>query len=399
MRRIIIKEARTGMRAARAIAHPRDPAQVVVASGAELTGQQIIMLHEIGLYDLWIEEPEMNYFDALSASQLTVPQQRLCEALLRAFRSFAAASGGGAGVDAQKLLLRRNSVVLEEMMHTLVAGAALVPSLAAMATQHEELLTHSANVCVLATLLGLQLEGYLIEQRPRLNCRQARDVLNLAMGCIFHDVGELVMPVKQRESQADLAFLPAAGDEWKQHTHQGYGAVRPFLDPSAATTVLHHHQHFDGSGFACTDSREIQQRGEGIHIFSRIAMAADVFQHLLCSTDAGVPHPTVRALWEIQQEPVRNWFDPTVLEALLAIVPAFVPGMVVTLNDRRQAIVTRVSPDAACYPEVQVLREEATGTAGEKINLAESDDLAIAEVGGANVERYLFGAKRQLAAA
>ena len=86
-------------------------------------------------------------------------------------------------------------------------------------------------------------------------------------------------------------------------------------------------------------------------------MAADVFQHLLCSTDAGVAHPTVRApSGKFNRNPCTNWFDPTVLEALLAIVPAFVPGMVVTLSDRRQAIITRVSPDAPCYPEVQVLR-------------------------------------------
>ncbi len=392
MRRIIMKEARPGMLLERAIAHPNAGQPPVVASGVVLTVDHLARLHELGTYDAWIAEPDLSFFDALELGNPTVPQQRLRDALRVSFQKMIAL--GANGPDLQRPLIKRHRIILEELVVALIRSAPQVPCFTALATQHEELLQHSADVCVVATLLGLQLENYLIEQRRRLSCRQAKDVLNLAMGCLFHDVGEMFMPAQQRESSMELAFDAHAGDEWKQHTSQGYGAVRTHMDPSAAAIVLHHHQHFDGTGFAVSDGRELAQRGGSIHVFSRIAALADTFAHAL-NGPGGVPQPAVKALARIGRDPVRQWFDPVILSALQALIPPFVPGMVVTLSNRRQVLVRQSHEDKPCQPEVQVLRElDPQGIAAaavEVIDLAESrTGIHITEVEGNQVEGDLF---------
>lgn len=378
------------MRVARQVTHPRDSGQGLVAAGATLRVEDVVRMHELGVYDLWIDDLELGYLEALHRSAGGEPgPQRLVEALTRSFQTL-----GLLGIDvATHPLVKRHRHLLEEVMAGLVATAPTLPCFRGI-VQSDELLQHSADVAVLSTLLGLQLENYLVDQRKRLNCRAAREVLDLAVGAFFHDVGETLLPPQQRESRASLALDPEAGQDWKQHTQLGYAAVRTHLDPPGAAVVLHHHQHFDGSGFAWVDGKEVRQSGRAIHVFARIAGVADQFHHLLMEPEAGLPRPAVQALWRMQKG-LGGWFDPTVLGALVALVPAFAPGMVVTLSDRRSAVVTRSSSGAPCHPEVQVLRdleEEPVGES-ERIDLSETTELRIAEVGREDVTAFVYGSK------
>jgi HD-GYP domain-containing protein (c-di-GMP phosphodiesterase class II) len=418
MRRIIIREARPGMRLGRAIPSPRQPSTPLAPAGADLSIPLLLAMHHQGVYDLWIEEPELHFLDDLSASHLSPSQHRLVDAFRHTFRQLfrqgiATADllpntpGGG--------LFKRYRLLLEELVRGIVRSAPVVPCFPAFTSEHEPLLRHSAAVSVYCMFLGLQLEGYLVDQRRRLTCRQARDVLNLALGSLFHDIGELFTPPQHRESHADWSLAPCAAaplpdpssDAWKHHTAHGFAAVRKYLDPSAAAVVLHHHQHYDGSGFAISDSRELQQRGKTIHVFARIASVADAFAHLLLPAGAGIPNPFLRPLWQIQQPPLRDRFDPTVLHALLAMVPPFAPGMIVTLSDWRTAMVTALHPEAPCCPEVQILAASTPGTTSSdpprsdspaiipsaelpRIDLRHSP-IYIAEVEGARIAEFLFG--------
>ena len=101
--------------------------------------------------------------------------------------------------------------------------------------------------------------------------------------------------------------------------------------------------------------------------------------------------PVVQVLWHLQQPSMRGRFDPTVLAALLSLVHPFSPGMVVMLNDRRQAVVTRNNEQSPCYPEVQVLRDESEPVPGERIDLAQRADVRIMEVGREDVTSHLYG--------
>jgi HD-GYP domain-containing protein (c-di-GMP phosphodiesterase class II) len=263
----------------------------------------------------------------------------------------------------------------------------------------DALLRHSAEVSILALMLGLRLDGYLVDQRKKhMNSRHAKDVVNLGIGCMLHDVGELQLPEHQRESRR-ATFHPFDDDiAWQRHVQMGYNSLRGQVEPSAATVVLNHHQHFDGSGFPVLEGTEDAPDGSDIHVFSRIAMAADTFQHLLHQN--GVPQPTIVALWNVQNSSIRSWFDPIVMAALLAVTKPFIPGMVVTLSDRRHAIVTRTFEDTPCYPEVQVLNSpdllHRKNTRGEReiVDLSVTPGLQIEAVDGYRIADYLYGGRR-----
>ena len=334
MLRVIVRQARPGMVLARSIIHPRQPEQTLLSAGYKLDTRTIARLHELGVYDLWINYPGLEFLDDLFSPELTLQQQRLCETL----RGLVSRSGA---------VLRRGApvqnyrAVVEDLIHAILNCAATLPFMSVLGSIDDTLLRHSAEVSILALMLGLRLDGYLVEQRKKhMNSRHAKDVVNLGIGCMLHDVGELQLPEQHRESRR-ATFHPFDDDiTWQRHVKLGYSALRGQVEASAATVILNHHQHFDGSGFPVLEGAENTPNGADVHVFARIAMAADTFQHLLHQN--GVPQPTIVALWNVQNSAIRSWFDPIVLAALLAVTKPFIPGMIgLTLSDRRHAIVTR----------------------------------------------------------
>jgi HD-GYP domain-containing protein (c-di-GMP phosphodiesterase class II) len=273
------------------------------------------------------------------------------------------------------------------------AGALSRPALLALLrAAPDDLLEHGVHVAYLAILLGLRLQAYLVEQRPRLCETRAKEVFNLGLGCLLHDIGETRLSPNDRESQA--GELGPQGD-WKKHAAAGFQSVRAHTDPSATAVVLHHHQHYDGTGFPLLGQTTAGQRESQIHVFARMAMAADTFCHLL--QHDGVPMPVVYALWRIQQPACRSWFDPVVLPCLLDLIPPFAPGVLVGLSDDRNAVVVRHHAQAPCCPTVQILSTNADDSGdmdahtGEQIDLRQCAHLSIRLVDGVDVSGYLYG--------
>jgi len=375
------------MTLARSIIHPSQPETMLLTTGHTLEACEIARLHELGVYDLWIEYPGLDFLDNMYSPQLSQNQQRLCETLKYSFHDQVQRTES-------RLPIIQYQDIVQELVQSILDSATTMPFMSELAGVDDALLRHSSEVCVLGVMLGLRLEGYLVEQRRRLSGRYAKDVVNLGVGCMLHDIGELQLPEQERESRRMSSDESRA---WERHVALGYSIVRGQVPPSAANIVLNHHQHFDGTGFPGLSVREEPQSGAQIHVFTRIAMAADTFQHLLYQD--GMNYPAVYALWRIQQAPFRGWLDPVVLAALLAVVPPFLPGMVVQLNDRRHAIVIKTHEDAPCYPEVQILEGmnlmSRANVHGERevVDLATTRGLSIESVDGFDVSEFLYGAK------
>jgi response regulator RpfG family c-di-GMP phosphodiesterase len=392
MRRITIKEARPGMMAARSMAAVLPGGEKVALAGAGemLTMGQLLRCHDAELYDLWVTDPGLEFLDELCA-QPTREQMRLAECLRETYLRLS--------YEVPRTLMKRHTTTLEEVLHTLVRAAPVMPCFRGF-TEDEALLAHSCEVAAVSILLGLQLETYLVEQRRRLNGRQAGSVANLALGALLHDVGELMLPATQRESRV----TNFDGEDWKLHTEEGYAIVRGRIDPSAAGIVMHHHQRFDGMGFggAAGTRRGYPEpghrilAGEAIHVYARIVMAADVFCQMLFA-GSRLAQPMVKALWQIQQMPLRQAFDPVVHGCLMGMFAPFVEGMVVMLSDGRQAVVTGAG--GGCYPRVRVVGDMGAGAGEREINLAEREDLRIDAVDGVEVEKYLYGMRKAALAA
>ena len=268
---------------------------------------------------------------------------------------------------------------------------------------------HAMNVTYVSLLIGLRLGFYLEHERAKLPAPVARDVSNLGVAAMLHDIGmsRLDPNVVERWNRTH----DESDEAWREHVRTGYELVRGELEPTAAAAVLHHHQHFDGSGFPRRRTLQgdvVPVAGHDIHVFARIIAAADLFDRLTQpgnapgTTEIGLtPRPVVCALSELQGEPYRYWVDPVVFSALIEVCPPYPPGAVVRLSDGRQAAVVSWSADDPCRPYVVGLggrdgEIDLDVEDGEPIDLRARRDLSVACVDGVEVGAHNFDSLKRV---
>jgi hypothetical protein len=61
----------------------------------------------------------------------------------------------------------------------------------------------------------------------------------------------------------------------------------------------------------------------------------------------------------LRQDPYRRWIDPMIFRAILAVVPAYAPGTMVTLSNGKSGAIVEWFPDDPCRPTVQMLDPSA----------------------------------------
>jgi HD-GYP domain-containing protein (c-di-GMP phosphodiesterase class II) len=241
-------------------------------------------------------------------------------------------------------------------------------------------------------------------ERRRLSPNAARDLSGLGVGAMLHDVG------MTRLSPETLAMWNASHDErdplWRAHVQRGFELLADQVEPAAAGVVLHHHQAVDGSGFPPRvelGGRSHPLAGSEIHVFARIAAAADLFDRLRnpahapgASDAAAPPLPVVRALSTLLRTPaLRRRIDPIVLRALVNVTPPYAPGSIVTITGGRRAAVVDWSPADPCRPTVEIIGDlEAPPRRGdpvrERIDLRRAQDVCIIEAEGHDVRADNF---------
>jgi HD-GYP domain-containing protein (c-di-GMP phosphodiesterase class II) len=247
---------------------------------------------------------------------------------------------------------------------------------------------HSTAVAHMALVLGIKLERYLIAQRQRLPTAQAREVVNLGVAGMLHDIGKTKLPEKLHAVH-DLCppTHPEARAEWESHVRIGYDMIREEVETTAAAAVLNHHQHYDGTGFPTRDlgdGNNFAQDGVRIHIYARILLAADMYDRLGIGPDGKTRRSNLEILHLMRTQYVKR-LDPEVAAMLPMVVPPFPPGSRITLSDGRTAVVTTVSLEDPYRPTAKFMAADGWTLTTDSINLAKFPDLLVTHVGGAPV--------------
>lgn len=392
MLRVPISMAKPGMTLALPVYHPRRHDTVLLHQGMVLDDRSIRRLREIHLRQLWIHYPGVEFVCEYICPAVFESQAALTWQIGRAIDHVA--QGAFA-----RLEYGEYRSAIAAVLARLIANPRASVFIQEIVGRDEPVLRHASNVCLTSILMGLKLDDYLIQERSRLGAQSARDVSSLGVGAMLHDVGMLRLDpgVVQRWNLT----LDETDPEWRRHVHVGYELVKDAIGPSAAAGVLHHHQKFDGTGFPkrqLLSGLEEPLTGSDIHVFARIIACADLFDRLRHppTQDRGAaPVPVVRVLNRLRAEPYRNWIDPMVFKALLAVIPAFAPGTMVTLNNGVQGVVTQWFPDDPCRPTVQELGEirrdqPPFGAAPRRFALREDPDLCVVFSEGEDVSEDCF---------
>ena len=377
--------------------HPSLPGHVLLRPGFALDAPAMKRLAELRVGQIWIRYPALADVLRYIKPEITVEHAQICSLVGRTmeklldprfteldFKVFAEA--------VRSLLTKLSEANTSTLLITDLTGA------------ESPLSMHSGSVCFLSLLMGLKLQDYIVEQRPKVNFRVAKNVENLGVAAMLHDVGLL------RIDPAVLERWKQTGDEsdplYRRHVEIGYKLLRGKVEPTAAATVLHHHQLYDGTGWPLLRGQQTRdglevtdaatgQSGEQIHIFARILAIADMYDTLRNPPDGAYLEssriPAVRVLRTMLTLARRKKIDPIAFKGLLSVVPAYLPGTIAKLNDGQWAIVADFDPLHPCCPTVRPLRKDPAASAFQDedllpaLNLAEHKGIRIAAYEGHDV--------------
>ena len=228
-------------------------------------------------------------------------------------------------------------------------------------TYQNYLYLHSVNVSVLSVLLGFKLG---------LGDASLED---LALGALLHDIGKVEIPLSILDKQSSLN--EAEYEVIKEHPRNGFNILRNslYIKPRSFTVALQHHETCDGSGYPSG------RKGEEIHIFSRIAVVADIFDAL--TTDRPYKQrwsfeKTISYLLDITKK-----LDSKVLDEFLKVFPMYPLGTVVILSNNETGIVFAQNKQDLRKPQVRIIKDakgrEIPKENTYEINLREHADIKI----------------------
>ncbi len=388
------------------VQHPARPETELLSEGFVLDSGIIARLRSLGVRALWVRHDAMADLPFVIAQELTDKRQAVYEQLRKDFARMDARL-----ISAGQLNLYRR--VLMELVCELLSSRRFAGMTDYLFGQGSDLFQHGANVAYLSLLAGVSLENYIVRERPRLALEHSRDLTNLGLGGMLHDLGkvERTAGAAARRHEVDAAD-PAAGEgdgeagqgddgenlhAYRRHPLLGYQMLRQARGPASATVcVLTHHSRFDGTGWP--DMTHLSQgriegplKGRQIHVFARIVAAANVLDNLMREAD-GSRLPPIVALHRLRQRDFAGWFDPVVQDAIIRSLPPFPMGAHVRLSDGSDGAVVTPNLEQPCRPSVRLLSEQQRDSEGRyrTIQLEQHPELSIAECAGTDVQPWLF---------
>lgn len=194
---------------------------------------------------------------------------------------------------------------------------------------------HSIGVALLAYAIGTVMK-YTGEN---LRC--------LVLGALLHDIGKLTIPLS-------ILNKPKALNEGeyrliKTHPTRGVQYSSDFFLPrSVLTTILEHHERWDGSGYPYGISKN------AIHPNSQIVAVADVFDALITDRPYRPGIPPYHAIEMLIQGSETN-FSPDVITAFLHMIQIYPENSLVTLNTGESGIVIAYSLPQPTRPVIRIL--------------------------------------------
>jgi HD-GYP domain-containing protein (c-di-GMP phosphodiesterase class II) len=220
---------------------------------------------------------------------------------------------------------------------------------------------HSLNVCALCLMIGKEFD------------LREDEIHELALGAVFHDIGELNVPGKILLKRPNLS--PSERDTYRQHPRFGKDMVRKFSAfPKLSMNVIYqHHERLDGSGYP------MGLKGEGaISLFARIVMVVDRYDDLCNDPDIEkrlTPSEALSHLF-VKQKTV-FWSEAVV--ALVRVLGVYPPGSLVLLSNEAIGMVVNINISNRLRPLILLYSEGGSSNRAQVLDLEEHEDITICQ--------------------
>ena len=374
MLRVPLKQLRDGMKLALPVFHPYRPTSQLVASGCRLQPTTVERLEELHVHDVWVHSPRLSLLSRYITPELVLARRRLAEDICLVLDHVLA----GQVPDS----LDRLRSTLHELQAIYARDRQAAVFLPCTSQGDEFLVRHAADTAVLALLTAMRLKNYIRAERREAGLDAEGFVEKIALGAALHDIGLYMLKTGPH--------YPAGPDwmqnveNWQDHVTLGHEVVKPAVSDAVASVILHHHQHYDGSGFPRSrlDHEEVSGlKGHQIPVYVRVVSAADLFDELRFDTHLR-PIPLSRVRRMLLSKKYRTWLDPLILRALRQVTLPYPPGMRVELSNGSTGYVVDYHPEHPGRPLVQTFNPEETSVHDGQLplyDLLRLPDLSIVE--------------------
>ncbi|MBI5193992.1 MAG: HD-GYP domain-containing protein [Nitrospirae bacterium] len=255
--------------------------------------------------------------------------------------------------------------LIQSLVDLMLQDESTVLGLTTLKAYDEYTYNHSVNVSILSIAMGQRL-GY-----------SRRELSDLGMATLFHDIGKIDMPIDLLNKPSDFT-----AEEWQMiRKHPVYG-VRTLLklrglQERAIKMVMvsfEHHLNYDLSGYP----KLLSPRR--ISLFGRIASITDCYDALTSSRVYNrTPFIPDRALFFMMKKS-GTAFDPIMLKIFINVVGIYPVGTLVLLNTNELGLVVKASanPHTIQRPVIKLISDsQGNEIDGDTIDLSYRKDISI----------------------
>ncbi len=224
--------------------------------------------------------------------------------------------------------------------------------------------SHSINVCILSTLIG-------IKQKLK-----RKELEELALGSLLHDVGKIM--IRQEILDKPGRLTPNEFEEIKKHPIYSYNILSREEDISEIPRMVaySHHERYDGKGYP----RKLA--GAEIPSLAVVTSLADVYDAL--TTDRPyrkslLPYDAMKII--ISQ--TYSDFAVDVVKSFLRAISIYPLGSLVKLNTKEIGLVVKVNERVIVRPTIRILIDSK----GDLMSFSNVQDINLTE----DMTRFIVG--------
>jgi HD-GYP domain-containing protein (c-di-GMP phosphodiesterase class II) len=312
---------------------------VLLSTGVQLTVFMISTLKRLGVNAIYIDDPRFRDIqpeDVLSddTKQAVINQMSETFDALRSGKEFST---------------KAISQSVDQLLDDVLRNSTVLVHLSDIRTADNAAFVHAMNVCMLSTLIGLNMG---------LNMIQLKD---LSIGALLHDIGKL--------------NAPEIEDGRTHHSWRGFEILKMKREYSLliAHVAFQHHEAVDGNGVP----RGIT--GDEIHTYAKIVAVANAYDNMLARNVGGrslLPHEACEQLNAMSGVKL----DHEVLTQFMRIVSIYPNGISVRLSNRRIGVVVGQHRGLPGRPVVRMIDKENDDPVAKEIDLAKHPTVFIEAV-------------------
>lgn len=238
---------------------------------------------------------------------------------------------------------RSVTISIDQLLDDVMRNKEVLIQLSDIRTKDNESYVHALNVCMMATMIGMNMNLSNVQLKE------------LAIGALLHDVGKA-------ERLAD----DESADPKRHHTWRGFELLKQKqeLNLLIAHVALQHHESPDGEGFP----RKLV--GDQIHLYAKIVAVANMFDNLQNNLSSQgkrmLPHEACEHMMAL----AGTKLDRDVLIQFLRTISVYPTGSSVRLSTKETGVVVGQHRGLPGRPVVRVVRQVEDQIQVKEVDLA-----------------------------